>query len=66
MILKSNIIYYKATIINLDNPILYLYNTHQLETYSNEGIENTTITPNVMMASYLLKEKLKSNNIAKQ
>jgi stage II sporulation protein P len=56
--------YINNTTTNLDNPILYLYNTHQLETYSNEGIENTTITPNVMMASYLLKDKLQSNNIS--
>lgn len=40
------------------NPVVYLYNTHQLETYSSSGIENTNITPNVMMTSYLLAEKL--------
>ena len=45
------------------NPVVYIYNTHQLETYSNIGIENTNVTPNVMMASYLLAEKLNSNGI---
>ena len=45
------------------DPIVYLYNTHQLETYSNIGLENANVTPNVMMTSYLLAEKLNSNGI---
>ena len=52
--------------ITVDNdvkdPILYLYNTHQLETYSNQGLNNNMV-PNVMMASSLLKEKLNKNGI---
>lgn len=40
------------------NPEIYIYNTHQLETYANTGLENSNITPNIMMTSYLLKEKL--------
>lgn len=48
---------------NVDNPIVYIYNTHQLETYSNESLESYNITPNVMMTSYLLKEKLTKNGI---
>lgn len=40
------------------NPEVYIYNTHQLETYANTGLENSTITPNIMMTSYLLSEKL--------
>ncbi len=40
------------------NPEVYIYNTHQLETYSNGGIENLNVTPNIMMTSYLLSEKL--------
>lgn len=48
---------------NNNDPIIYLYNSHQLETYSNEGLENDNITPNVMMTSYLLKEKLNKNKI---
>lgn len=46
----------------IDNPILYIYNTHQLETYSNEGLSNNMV-PNVMMAGSLLKERLNKNNI---
>ena len=44
--------------VDTDNPIIYIYNSHQLENYSNENLEIYGITPNVLMASYLLKEKL--------
>lgn len=40
------------------DPKVYIYNSHQLENYSMENLEAYDITPNVMMASYLLKEKL--------
>lgn len=40
------------------NPVVYIYNTHQLEEYSLPASEAYNITPNVMLASYLLKEKL--------
>lgn len=42
---------------------VYLYNTHQTENYSMKNLEPYNITPNVMMASYLLKEKLNKNGI---
>lgn len=45
------------------NPKVYIYSTHQLEQYSKEGYENYNITPNVMMASYILQDKLKKYNI---
>lgn len=38
------------------DPLVYIYNTHQTEKYSNEDLGD--ITPNVLMASYLLKDKL--------
>jgi len=44
--------------VDINNPIIYLYNSHQLENYSNENLEIYGITPNVLMASYILKEKL--------
>ena len=47
---------------NID-PIIYIYNSHQLETYSKVGYENTDMSPNVMMVSYLLKDKLKKEKI---
>lgn len=46
-----------------ENPIAYIYNTHQLENYINSNKETYNITPNVLMASYLLKEKLNEYNI---
>lgn len=39
-------------------PIVYIYNTHPREEYSTLNIEEYNITPNVMMASYILREKL--------
>ena len=47
---------------NVNDPVLYIYNTHQLETYSNEGLKNDMV-PNVMMAGSLLTEKLNKNGI---
>ena len=44
--------------VDINNPIIYIYNTHQLENYNNEKLEIYGITPNVLMASYILKEKL--------
>ena len=41
-----------------NDPIIYLYNTHQLENYSNANLDIYGITPNVQMASYVLREKL--------
>jgi len=48
---------------DIANPIIYIYNSHPLENYNNYNLEIYGITPNVLMASYLLKEKLLSNNI---
>lgn len=46
-----------------NEPLVYIYNSHQTESYSNEYLEGYNITPNVLMASYLLKEKLEKLNI---
>ena len=43
---------------NDDNPVIYIYNTHQLENYQANYNTAYSINPNVLMASYLLKEKL--------
>jgi len=42
----------------INEPQVYIYNSHQLENYSSANYEAYNITPNVMMASYLLREKL--------
>lgn len=44
--------------ITVTKPRVYIYNSHQLENYNPKNLEIYNISPNVMMASYLLKEKL--------
>lgn len=50
--------------VDIDNPVVYIYNSHQLENYNNTNLEIYGITPNVLMASYLLKEKLNTKGIS--
>ncbi len=45
------------------NPIVYIYNSHQLEEYDSSVKNDYNIKPNVMIASYVLKEKLKDLGI---
>lgn len=42
----------------VNRPLIYIYNTHQLEEYSNSNVSMYDASPNVLMASYILKEKL--------
>lgn len=44
-------------------PKVFIYNTHQAEQYQGKGLEHYNITPGVMMASYILKDKLEKQNI---
>ena len=46
------------------NPIVYIYNTHQGEEYAKSNNEDYNIKPTVMTLSYILREKLKKNNIS--
>ncbi len=46
------------------NPRVYVYNTHQTENYSYKKYEEYNITPNVMMSSYILREKLNDKGIS--
>lgn len=48
----------------VDNPIIYIYNSHQLENYNSNNLDIYGITPNVLMASYLLKEKLNDKGLS--
>ncbi len=48
---------------NVSNPSVYIYSTHQLESYNKKALEDYNITPNVMMASYLLRDNLSKYNI---
>ena len=47
----------------IKNPIIYIYNSHQLENYNNSNLSIYGITPNVLMASYLLREKFNNKGI---
>jgi stage II sporulation protein P len=47
-----------------DEPIIYIYNTHQSETYQKTNNMSYNITPNVLMASLILKEYLSDLNIS--
>ena len=68
-ILKSQITYNNnKTITNfayveIEKPKIYIYNSHQGETYSKKYLEEYNITPNVLMASKMLSEKLNNLNI---
>ena len=50
--------------VDISNPIVYIYNSHQLENYNSDNLSIYGITPNVLMASYLLKEKLNSLGVS--
>ena len=50
--------------VDVNNPIIYIYNSHQLENYNSRNLDIYGITPNVLMASYLLKEKLNSKGLS--
>jgi len=47
----------------IEKPKVYLYNTHQLEEYSSKNVAQYNVTPNVMMLSYILREKLNDREI---
>jgi len=50
--------------VDINNPLVYIYNSHQLENYNNDNLSIYGITPNVLMASYLLKEKLNEKGVS--
>lgn len=61
--LKKTSSYIKDPYPNQDvtKPKVYIYNTHQLENYQASNLAEYNVQPNVMMASYILREKL--NNL---
>lgn len=67
-ILDNNIIINKnnSSFVNLvkkDDYKVYIYNTHDEESYSNKGFELYNTTPTVKLASYMLKDELKNLGI---
>lgn len=59
----ESVINYMSKPKNNSEPLVYIYNTHQTESYNNDYLKAYNITPNVLMASYLLKEKLEKLGI---
>ena len=52
------------TVINTsDKPLVYIYNSHQAEAYQGKALENYNITPGVMMASYIMQDKLAKQDV---
>lgn len=49
--------------IDINDPIVYIYNSHQLENYNINNSEIYNIKPNVMMTSYMIRENLNKANI---
>ena len=49
--------------VEVFDPIVYLYNTHQSEEYATNNLESYNVKPTVMMTSYILREKLNKNGI---
>lgn len=47
----------------VENPRIYIYNTHQLESYDDKNFSDFNIAPNILIASYMFKEKLNKLNI---
>lgn len=45
------------------DPIVYIYNTHQSEEYASKNAASYNIKPTVLVASYMLQEKLKKQGI---
>lgn len=50
--------------VDATNPLIYIYNSHQLENYNSAGLDIYGITPNVLMASYILREKLNKRGLS--
>jgi len=48
---------------NASEPLVYIYNTHDMEAYSSSLIESYNVRYNVKMASYILSDYLKDLNI---
>lgn len=47
----------------IEKPRVYIYSTHQGEEYSGKGLSEYNIEPGVMMASYLLQDRLNEMGI---
>ena len=49
--------------IKVNEPVVYIYNSHQTEEYSSSNPLDYSVKPNVMIASYIMKEYMNNNGI---
>jgi stage II sporulation protein P len=49
--------------VSQTNKVVYIYNTHQVETYNPGNLKEFNITPDVVMASYIIKDRLEKKGI---
>ncbi|MDD3341709.1 MAG: stage II sporulation protein P [Bacilli bacterium] len=47
-----------------EKPLLYIYTTHQTEDYASGNLNEFGITPDVMMAAYLLKDRIEKQGVS--
>ena len=60
---ESNVIQEDTKYIEKEEPVVYIYNTHQTENYVDNTLKDYNIIPNVQMASYLLQGLLEKEHI---
>lgn len=60
----ENEIVHKEEITVDTKPIVYIYNTHQSEEYASNNLAIYNIKPTVLVASYMLEEKLEEYGIS--
>ncbi len=53
----------KETNIKNKSPIVYIFNTHQSEEYASKNLSPHNVKPTVLLASYMLQERLEKNGI---
>lgn len=46
-----------------DEPLIYIYSSHQKEEYSKEYMEDYNVNPDVFLASHIMQEKLNNKGI---
>lgn len=60
---KQTVEYIEKVNKNMNDPVVYIYNTHESEEYKIDYRYDYTVIPNVKIASYILQEKLENLNI---
>jgi len=60
---NDNVTLEKPVIKEEQSPLVYIFNTHQTEEYASSNTLEYNIKPTVLVASYMLQEKLKNEGI---